>query len=115
VPIPLRAAAFVLFFGGWYVILAATKALGMQAVYFGDHFGILKEKRVTAFPYDICDNPLYLGTCAVFLSLALWYNSVAGIYLTAHIYICYVLSTTFFEEPFTAMIYREASKKRQRV
>ncbi|XP_015426097.1 PREDICTED: phosphatidylethanolamine N-methyltransferase isoform X3 [Myotis davidii] len=36
----------------------------------GDYFGILKEARVTTFPFNILDNPMYWGSTANYLGWA---------------------------------------------
>lgn len=36
----------------------------------GDYFGILKEARVTTFPFNIVDNPMYWGSTANYLGWA---------------------------------------------
>lgn len=38
----------------------------------GDYFGILKDSRVTGFPFNICENPMYTGCTLSFLGTALW-------------------------------------------
>lgn len=37
----------------------------------GDYFGILKESRVTTFPFSVLDNPMYWGSTANYLGWAL--------------------------------------------
>lgn len=37
----------------------------------GDYFGILMDKKVTAFPFNIMENPMYWGSTANYLGLAL--------------------------------------------
>ena len=39
----------------------------------GDYFGILMDERVTSFPFNVNDNPMYNGTVMIFLGTALWY------------------------------------------
>lgn len=63
----------------------------------GDYFGILMKERVTGFPFNICDNPMYIGSTCTFLATALWYKSPAGIFLTAIVYIVYKIALTFEE------------------
>ena len=36
----------------------------------GDYFGILKEARVTTFPFNVLDNPMYWGSTANYLGWA---------------------------------------------
>lgn len=33
----------------------------------GDYFGILKEEKVTSFPFSVMDNPMYWGSTACYL------------------------------------------------
>lgn len=39
----------------------------------GDYFGILMDERVTSFPFNVNENPMYNGTVMIFLGTALWY------------------------------------------
>ena len=38
----------------------------------GDYFGILMKERVTSFPFNVTNNPMYDGSTMCFLSTALW-------------------------------------------
>lgn len=38
----------------------------------GDYFGILMEDRVTSFPFNVNENPMYNGTVMIFLGTAMW-------------------------------------------
>ncbi|KAK9759663.1 Phosphatidyl-N-methylethanolamine N-methyltransferase [Basidiobolus ranarum] len=84
-------------------------ALGVTGTYLGDYFGILMSHRVTGFPFNVSNNPMYQGSTMVFMASALWYGAPAGILLTAIVYLTYNVALRF-EEPFTAMIY---SKRKQ--
>lgn len=37
----------------------------------GDYFGILMDEKVTVFPFNIMENPMYWGSTANYLGLAL--------------------------------------------
>lgn len=37
----------------------------------GDYFGILMDEKVTGFPFNITENPMYWGSTANYLGLAL--------------------------------------------
>jgi len=38
----------------------------------GDYFGILMDHRVTSFPFNVTDAPMYYGSTMAFLGSALW-------------------------------------------
>lgn len=63
----------------------------------GDYFGILMKERVTGFPFNVCDNPMYVGSTCTFLATALWYKSPAGVLLTGVVYIVYKIALSFEE------------------
>ncbi|MBN3287205.1 PEMT methyltransferase, partial [Polyodon spathula] len=37
----------------------------------GDHFGILKKEKVTGFPFNVMDNPMYWGSTANYLGITI--------------------------------------------
>jgi len=39
----------------------------------GDYFGILMDERVTSFPFNVNENPMYNGTVMIFMGTAIWY------------------------------------------
>ncbi|XP_044939583.1 phosphatidylethanolamine N-methyltransferase isoform X6 [Mustela putorius furo] len=51
-------------------VLSSFFALGFTGTFLGDYFGILKEARVTTFPFNILDNPMYWGSTANYLGWA---------------------------------------------
>lgn len=57
-------------------------ALGVTGTYLGDYFGILMDSKVTGFPFNVMDAPMYWGSTMSFLATALWYQKPAGILLT---------------------------------
>ncbi|CAJ0825029.1 10068_t:CDS:2 [Entrophospora sp. SA101] len=42
------------------------------AILFGDYFGILMNERVTSFPFNVLEHPMYYGSTMSFLGTALW-------------------------------------------
>ncbi|XP_045382813.1 phosphatidylethanolamine N-methyltransferase isoform X2 [Lemur catta] len=56
---------------GSMFVLSSFFALGFTGTFLGDYFGILKEARVTTFPFNILDNPMYWGSTANYLGWAI--------------------------------------------
>ncbi|GAN04506.1 phosphatidylethanolamine N-methyltransferase [Mucor ambiguus] len=106
----IQISAVLLFLTGNVLVLSSMWALGVTGTYLGDYFGILMKERVTGFPFNVCDNPMYIGSTCTFMATALWYQSPAGVFLTTLVYIVYKIALTF-EEPFTGMIYANKDKK----
>ncbi|XP_070250011.1 phosphatidylethanolamine N-methyltransferase isoform X3 [Myotis yumanensis] len=63
-------AGLVLLGAGSVLVLSSFSALGFTGTFLGDYFGILKEARVTTFPFNILDNPMYWGSTANYLGWA---------------------------------------------
>uniref|UniRef100_A0A8C7X034 phosphatidyl-N-methylethanolamine N-methyltransferase n=1 Tax=Oryzias sinensis TaxID=183150 RepID=A0A8C7X034_9TELE len=76
----------------------------------GDYFGILMDEKVTGFPFNIMENPMYWGSTANYLGLALIGSSPVGLVLTAIVGVAYKLAI-MFEGPFTQKIYQERRKQ----
>jgi phosphatidylethanolamine N-methyltransferase len=106
----VKLASIVLFVVGNVLVLSSMYALGITGTYLGDYFGILMDERVTGFPFNITDNPMYYGSTMTFLSVALWEGKPAGIFITAVVLAAYLVALRF-EEPFTAMIYAQREKQ----
>lgn len=103
----LSSAGVALMAAGSSLVLSSFARLGITGTYLGDYFGILMEERVTAFPFNILENPMYVGSTLNFLGAAVAANSAVGVALTAWVATVYHVSTVYFENPFTAMIYRQ--------
>ncbi|GAA6081456.1 phosphatidylethanolamine N-methyltransferase isoform X3 [Tachysurus ichikawai] len=56
---------------GSLFVISSFLALGFTGTFLGDHFGILMEQKVTCFPFNFMDNPMYWGSTANYLGLAL--------------------------------------------
>jgi phosphatidylethanolamine/phosphatidyl-N-methylethanolamine N-methyltransferase len=87
-------------------------ALGITGTYLGDYFGILMPAKVTSFPFNVTDAPMYYGSTMSFLGTSILYAKPAGILLTVEVLVVYLVALSF-EDPFTAAIYarRDAGKK----
>ncbi|RUP47902.1 LOW QUALITY PROTEIN: phospholipid methyltransferase-domain-containing protein [Jimgerdemannia flammicorona] len=106
----VKVLAALLFVTGNTLVLSSMWALGVTGTYLGDYFGILMKERVTSFPFNVTDNPMYYGSSLTFLATALWYASPAGIFLTAIVFVFYLVALRF-EGPFTAMIYAKRDEE----
>lgn len=76
-------------------MLSSMYKLGVTGTYLGDYFGILMKSRVTSFPFNVMDNPMYNGSTMVFLGTALWYRSLAGVFLSVFVWILYQIALLF--------------------
>ncbi|KAI9851662.1 MAG: Carbon-nitrogen hydrolase [Thelocarpon superellum] len=110
--IPVEITAYTLLVAGNTLVLSSMWALGLTGTYLGDYFGILMESRVTSFPFNLTDAPMYYGSTMSFLGTALLYAKPAGILLTAEVLAVYVIALGF-EDPFTASIYAKREQERQ--
>jgi len=101
-----------LFAIGQTFVVTSTWALGVTGTFLGDYFGILMDHRVEGFPFNVLRDPMYVGSTLSFTAASLWYESPAGLLLTAYVYIVYIIALRF-EGPFTDMIYsnRAAAQK----
>lgn len=95
---------------GNVLVLSSMWALGVTGTYLGDYFGILMNDRVTGFPFNVTDNPMYEGSTLCFLGTALWFGKPAGLFAAVFVHVMYSIALKF-EEPFTAQIYANRDKK----
>jgi methylene-fatty-acyl-phospholipid synthase len=107
----VKLAALALFFCGNVLVLTSMWALGFTGTYLGDYFGILMDHRVTSFPFNVTDAPMYYGSTMAFLGSALWFAKPAGILLTIEVFIVYKMAL-MFEDPFTGAIYAKRERER---
>lgn len=68
-----RIVALVLTVLGFLLVLSSGYQLGVAGTFLGDYFGILHDKRVTGFPFNILDDPMYDGSSMIFLGKAIMY------------------------------------------
>lgn len=100
----IGALAILTFSFGNILVLSSMYMLGVTGTYLGDYFGILMEDRVTGFPFNINDNPMYNGSTLCFLGTALWFGKPMGVLISLFVFGMYKIAL-LFEEPFTAKIY----------
>ncbi|KAI9092155.1 methylene-fatty-acyl-phospholipid synthase-like protein [Phlyctochytrium arcticum] len=98
---------------GNILVLSSMWKLGITGTYLGDYFGILMEKRVTGFPFNVVENPMYFGSTLCFLGASLWRGCPAGLVLTGVVYVVYAVAVEIFEGPFTASIYQKRDEQRK--
>jgi phosphatidylethanolamine N-methyltransferase len=89
-------------------------ALGITGTYLGDYFGILMDKMVTGFPFNVCSAPMYYGSTMSFLGTAILFGKPAGVLLTVEVLVVYLIALRF-EDPFTAGIYKKREEQRRAV
>ncbi|XP_034845649.1 phosphatidylethanolamine N-methyltransferase isoform X1 [Mirounga angustirostris] len=104
-PTAYRMGLVLLGVGSTFV-LSSFFALGFTGTFLGDYFGILKEARVTTFPFNVLDNPMYWGSTANYLGWAVMHASPTGLLLTAVVALVYMVAI-LYEEPFTTQIYQQ--------
>ncbi|KAI9790284.1 MAG: Phosphatidyl-N-methylethanolamine N-methyltransferase [Peltula sp. TS41687] len=112
--LPFEFLAYALLGAGNILVLSSMWALGITGTYLGDYFGILMDDRVTSFPFNVTDAPMYYGSAMSFLGTAILYAKPAGVLLTALVLGMYAVALRF-EDPFTAEIYAKRDRERKRV
>ncbi|ESZ91079.1 putative Methylene-fatty-acyl-phospholipid synthase [Sclerotinia borealis F-4128] len=104
--------SYALLISGNTLVLSSMWALGVTGTYLGDYFGILMDKMVTGFPFNVSSAPMYYGSTMSFLGTALLWGKPAGILLTVEVLLVYLVALRF-EDPFTAGIYEKREKVRK--
>lgn len=102
----------ILMMFGTLLVVTSFLALGFTGTFLGDYFGILMDEKVTGFPFNIIENPMYWGSTANYLGLALIGSSPVGLVLTAVVALVYKVAIRF-EGPFTEQIYQDRSRHRK--
>lgn len=64
-------AGVAMYATGCVLVASSMLRLGITGTYLGDHFGILMVRKVTAFPYNYFDSPMYDGATLCFLGKAI--------------------------------------------
>ncbi|KAK7134183.1 hypothetical protein R3I93_017556 [Phoxinus phoxinus] len=101
--------AALLILGSLFVI-SSFMALGVTGTFLGDYFGILMDQKVTSFPFNVMENPMYWGSTANYLGLALMNASPIGVVLAVVVDVSYRVAIAY-EGPFTEEIYRQRSRR----
>lgn len=92
---PVRALAIVLFIAGNVFVLSSMWMLGVTGTYLGDYFGILMDEMVTGFPFNVLADPMYWGSSANFVAVALWFAKPAGLILSVIVILTYAVALRF--------------------
>jgi len=104
--------ATALFATGNVLVLSSMWVLGVTGTYLGDYFGILMESRVTGFPFNVTEHPMYWGSTMSFVATALWFAKPAGLILSLEVWLAYVIALAF-EGPFTTVVYAMRAEERR--
>jgi len=72
------------------------------------------DEPVTSFPFNVLNDPMYVGSTMCFLGLALLNSSLQGLVLTVLIWITYRIAI-LFEGRYTRMIYAEREAKKAKM
>lgn len=80
---------------GSILVLSSMYKLGITGTYLGDHFGILKSSRITSFPFNVVEHPMYYGSTLCFLSVALRYLTNHTFF--THVFILLINNIIFLE------------------
>ena len=62
------------------------------------------DDRVTSFPFNVLDNPMYVGSAMSFFGTSFWYGKPVGFLLSMEVCLMYALAM-MLEGPFTTKIY----------
>jgi phosphatidylethanolamine N-methyltransferase len=107
-----QLAGIICYVVGAIFVLSSMWVLGILGTYNGDYFRILMEERITHFPFNVVNNPMYNGSTLCFLGHALIYQSPIGIVLSGWVFFMYRIGV-IFEEPFTSYIYSQAAIEKE--
>jgi len=107
----VQLVARALFTAGLVFVLSSYWRLGITGTFLGDYFGILMSSKVEGFPFNLLSHPMYTGSTMMFLAGALFKQSAAGIVLSLHAWVLYLIAATFFEGPFTSYIYSQKQSR----
>lgn len=96
-PIHQPLLAYALIASGNVLVLTSMWALGVTGTYLGDYFGILMDAKVEGFPFNVTSAPMYWGSTMSFLGYSLLTGKVAGLILTAEVFVMYLIALQFEE------------------
>ena len=96
---------------GGFLVLSSVWSLGFYNTFLGDYFGILLDTRVTGFPFNVVEDPMYWGAFLIYVGDAIRYASGVALLLSLLIGLSYAVAAKL-EEPFTAKIYAQKTAKK---
>ena len=91
----IQTLAYALIITGQLFVWTSIYALGITGTYLGDYFGILMSARVTGFPFNVLNDPMYVGSTMAFVGGALVYRSPAGLAVGVLVWVVYVVALRF--------------------
>ncbi|KAJ7873307.1 phospholipid methyltransferase-domain-containing protein [Mycena olivaceomarginata] len=97
--------AWIIFGIGNFLVAVSYFRLGFYGTFCGDYF---------VFPYNIMDNPMYVGAKLCFVGAAFWYERPAGLLVSLYVHLVYS-TALHFEGPFTDMIYKNRGRQSRRM
>ena len=107
-PVHQPVLAYGLIATGNVLVLSSMWALGVTGTYLGDYFGILMDKKVEGFPFNITGAPMYWGSTCSFLGFAFLRGRLAGFLLTVEVFIMYLLALQFEEYGMPSLFFLSA-------
>lgn len=103
---------YLLILFGALLVISSSWKLGFFCSFMGDYFGILLDEKVTGFPFNVLEDPMYVGSGLVYLGFSFLHASIIGLILTGCIGLSYAIAL-LFEQPFTAKIYAAKNGKEE--
>ena len=103
-------AGYLLVGVGTLLVLSSAWRLGYYNTFLGDYFGILMDARVAGFPFNVVNDPMYLGAVMIYVGDAVLYASVVALLLSLSIGLSYFIAAKF-EGQYTAQIYAHRDKQ----
>ncbi|XP_070617560.1 phosphatidylethanolamine N-methyltransferase isoform X2 [Erythrolamprus reginae] len=88
-------ASLTLIAVGILLVTSSFLALGFIGTFLGDYFGILMETKVTAFPFNVMENPMYWGSTSIYFGWSLMNASPGGLILTVVVALCYAVALLY--------------------
>ena len=83
---------------GLVLVGTSHHKLGFYGTYMGDHCGIFLKERIRSFPFDMFENPMYLGSTSNMVGTGLFFKSPVGIFLGFFAMTVYYFFVQFHEE-----------------
>ncbi|EDQ88041.1 uncharacterized protein MONBRDRAFT_33076 [Monosiga brevicollis MX1] len=91
---------------GTVLTSASFIRLGIFGTYMGEFFGVMLSEKITTFPFDVVDNPMYFGSSLMHIGLAIMEQSPVGVVLGAVVFWWYYMAA-LYEEPLMVEMYKK--------
>ena len=93
-----RVLGIMILICGMTLVLSSHHKLGFYGTYMGDHCDIYLDKRITSFPFNMLDNPMYVGSSMNMLGYALFMKSPICMFISMIAFVNYYCWVNFHEE-----------------